>query len=207
MTSKNNGKVPDLDPTLDGFKGVVTAEDPRIVTPVDGEGEEVRLKVSRELGTCARCGAEGAQTITAYDSEVYEGEVCGPCVLSGKAAPDLEIESPLMRPMVFVAKALRGDEPFRTLLRAADDQRENPGKAATVAAVARAKAKMERRLSSAGLLSRAPLNRHERRLAAKQGRRARTKAKKRKQARAKTGRAQIDAFDSFAEGFDDDTSK
>ncbi len=182
-------------------------EDPRIVTPTDEGG--TRLKVNRKIGTCVRCGAEKVQTISAYDPAVYEGHACGPCILAGKAAPDHDVEAPIMRPMVFVAKALAGEEPYRTLIRAADEQRANPERAEEIGDIAKARLKAEKRLRQRGLVPegpRAPRNRHERRLATKQAkqRNAKTKATARaKAAKDKAnGAAQLDDFEAFVAGFE-----
>lgn len=61
--------------------------------------------------------------ITAYSALVYPGKVCGPCILDGKASERFAPEHKAMQPMVFVARALRGDQPFAQLLAEADAQR------------------------------------------------------------------------------------
>lgn len=192
------------DPILESV-AAATDEDPRIVTPTDDTG--TRVKVSREIGTCDRCGAEEIQTIIAYDPAVYEGAVCATCVLAGKATESHGIDSEIMRPMVFVARALSGEEPYRTLLKAADEQRENPDRTDTVEAVEKARRKEEsreaHRLRKLGLVkSRAPRNRREKRVAAKQTRKRNAKvAKTAKVAKIKAGRkatAQVEDFDAFA---------
>ncbi len=189
---------------------VATDDDPRIVTADDKSG--TRLKVSREIGTCDRCKTEEVHTITAYDPGAYEGRVCGPCILAGKATEDHEVDSPLMRPMVFVARALAGQEPYRTLLRAADEQRDNPAKADTIEAIAKARhksdSKARHRARKLGLVeTRVPKNRKERRIAAKQKRKRdalaarETKAETAKAKAKANGAAQLDDFEAFAEGW------
>lgn len=175
------------------------------MTPTDEDG--TRIKVSRQIATCDRCGTADVQTVTAYDPSVYEGRVCGPCILAGKASAH-EVDAPIMRPMVFVAKALAGEEPYRSLLKAADEQRANPERAEEIGKIAKARLKAEKRLRARGLKSerpRAPRNRRERRLANRQARKQNAKAKavtKAKAAKDKAnGAAQLEAFESFADDF------
>lgn len=82
--------------------------------------KEKPIRCERKIGKCDRCGAE-RMLIFAFDERVYEGGVCHDCFFKGKAC-DLELEDPLMRPMLFLARALRGDEPFASILRSADSQ-------------------------------------------------------------------------------------
>lgn len=187
---------------------VVTGEeDPRIVTP-DRAGDATRLRVNRRFGPCARCGEE-RHTIAAYDVKVYSGHVCGPCILTGKATEDHTVMSPIMRPMVFVARALAGEEPYMSLLKAADEQRDNPDKAAAQAATLKAQKKaIEKQARRLGLVPppRAPLNRREKRIAARQTRRRNAenvkKSKEAKRREKKHDAAQMDAFDDFTGGFE-----
>lgn len=76
--------------------------------------EEERIQCKCGYGPCDRCSRD-RQLIYAFDDRVYEGGVCSECFLGGKAC-DLSIEDPLMRPMLFIARALRGDEPFKSIL-------------------------------------------------------------------------------------------
>lgn len=116
------------DPKWSGIRG----QSPKFIvdetesTRVDSADKKVRVR--RELGICSVCGAAGGQVIKAYDDRVYEGLACAPCVLSGKASTFPPTHK-AMRPIVFVARALRGDEPFASLLRAADIQSVNPREA------------------------------------------------------------------------------
>lgn len=130
----------------------------------------VSVKVNRIRTTCARCGAEEIQCVEAYSPEAYTGAVCGPCILAGQASDTYAPEHPAMRPMVFVARALVGEEPYATLLRQADAQKKagargptNPRQTAHVLRQAVAK------------LPGQPRNRRERRVAEA---RARHKPKK-----------------------------
>lgn len=85
---------------------------------------EKAVRVSRYQGRCGFCPFEGL-VIEGHDPEVMTGLACPACVLGGKASR-FAPEHPAMRPIVFVARAMRGDEPFRTLLESAEKQRENP---------------------------------------------------------------------------------
>lgn len=84
------------------------------------------VKVIREVGRCDYCDSVGGQVIGSYDPRVYTGKACPDCVLGGRASDRYRPDHSAMRPMVFVARALRGDEPFKTLLRAADLQKADP---------------------------------------------------------------------------------
>lgn len=186
---------------------VETDEDPRIVTPTDENG--TRLKVSRQIGTCDNCDTPDVQTISAYDPAVYQGRICGPCVLAGNATSEHDVDSPLMRPMVFVARALAGEEPYRTLLKAVDEQRADPERAAEIGDIAKARLKAEKRLRARGLVpekSHIPRNRRERRLLAKQNRERKAKAVRTAKVRAAkdkvNGATQLDDFEAFVEGFE-----
>lgn len=90
-----------------------------------GEGEAKgtrQVRVSRELGTCDFCGDEG-HVIIAYDPRAYEGKACPNCVVGGRASGRYDVESGVMRPMVWVARGLLGEQPFAKLLEAAEAQR------------------------------------------------------------------------------------
>jgi hypothetical protein len=82
------------------------------------------VRVSRYQGSCAFCDFVGL-VIEGHDPAVMSKLACFQCVLGGKAS-SFAPEHPAMRPIVFVARAMRGDEPFATLLKAAEKQRENP---------------------------------------------------------------------------------
>lgn len=87
------------------------------------EGEKA-VRVSRYQGRCGFCDFEGL-VIEGHDPDVMSQLACPTCVLAGKAS-SFAPEHPAMRPIVFVARAMRGDEPFATLLKAAEAQRQNP---------------------------------------------------------------------------------
>lgn len=89
--------------------------------PAPGENA---VRVSRYQGKCSTCDFEGL-VIQGHDDRVMSGLHCHTCVLAGRAS-SYAPEHPAMRPIVFVARAMRGDEPFRTLLESAEKQRENP---------------------------------------------------------------------------------
>jgi len=134
--------------------------------------EPAPVKVSRELGSCGFCGAADLQVIRAFDPRVFEGWACPSCVLSGKTSERYPPEGDVMRPMVFVARALRGDQPFADLLKAADLQRENPELAAKM------KAKLAKRMAPVAVI-----NRKARRTADAVGRKKKKKKKAAKPAK------------------------
>ena len=103
------------------------------------------VRVSRELGVCDFCLLAGGQVIRSH-TRVFDGLACPGCVLSGKASDKYPPHHESMRPLVFVARALRGDQPFKDLLRAAESQGAEP--AATARAKARAVTNMKPTLVS-----------------------------------------------------------
>lgn len=82
-----------------------------------------QARVSRERGTCDFCGAEG-HVIIAYDPRAYDGRACPKCVIGGRTSERYDVKGGVMRPMVFVARALLGVQPFARMLKAAEEQRE-----------------------------------------------------------------------------------
>jgi len=95
-------------------------------------------KTSRKTGDCDHCDVKGVQVIKAIDERIYSGWACPDCVLSGKIS-DFAPEHGAMVPMVFIARALKGDEPYASLMAAADAQREDPIQAARAAQSVREK--------------------------------------------------------------------
>lgn len=83
---------------------------------------EVKVRVERSRGVCVSCGATG-HVIAAYDPRVYKGRACPACVLSGKLS-EYPSDSAIMRPMVWVARGLLGEQPFARLLREVDTQKK-----------------------------------------------------------------------------------
>lgn len=110
--------------------------------PSNGGGSSVsddkkRIRVTRKIGDCGYCDrVRNGSVIQAYDPDVFAGVACPDCVLEGKASAKFKPDAPEMRPVVFVAKALKGIQPFAKLLAAADNHREHPDEAR--AALARA---------------------------------------------------------------------
>lgn len=94
-------------------------ESTRVDTPTP------KVRVRREIGVCGVCSLAGGQVIEAFDQRVYKGWACPDCVLSGRAS-EFSPDHPVMRPIVFVARGIRGDQPFKDLLKAADIQRGDP---------------------------------------------------------------------------------
>ena len=86
-----------------------------------------RARVSREQGTCDFCGARG-HVIIAYDPRAYDGRACPKCVIDGRTSERYDVNGGVMRPMVFVARALIGEQPFARMLKAAEEQRERERK-------------------------------------------------------------------------------
>ena len=161
----------------DKMDGLMVMDDP-MSTRVDTEkpppiraGTEKpqpgKVSVGRELGDCGFCEATGLQVIEAFDPRVYEGWACPDCILGGKASEYPTIHK-FMNPMVFVARALRGDQPFKDLLKAADLQKENPE------AAVRLKKKMATRMAPVKVAG----NRKQRRTAEKYANIAARKAAK-----------------------------
>lgn len=111
-------------------------------------GEKNVVRVTREDGTCEVCGVAGP-VIRTHDDRVMNRLACSKCVLDGKAA-NFAPEHPAMRPIVFVARALRGDEPFRTLLASAEHQRAHPEAYASAIAEQKAIADAKQRASDIG---------------------------------------------------------
>ena len=101
---------------------------------MEAQTEEAEVRVTRSRGRCERCGADPVDRVEAYDPRVYLGAVCAGCVLEGRASDRYGPDHAAMRPMVFVARGLRGEEPFRTLLLASDVQGGDPGAARALAA-------------------------------------------------------------------------
>lgn len=84
------------------------------------------IRVSRFQGRCSFCDFEG-MVIAPYTPEVMNGELaCPDCILAGRTSR-FALKHPAMRPLVFIAKAMKGEEPFATLLKAAEHQRRDPG--------------------------------------------------------------------------------
>lgn len=120
--------------------------------------------------------------IRAYDARVYDGRVCPECVMAGRAS-DFPPNHAAMRPIVFVALALLGHEPFRSMLKAAEDQRRDPEGAQRrlaeiQAAIARAKAGLPQPgMARPGPGGSPPRNRKERRAATARSKKARKAAR------------------------------
>lgn len=143
---------------------------------VDKAAPGPKVKVGRQLGDCDFCGDTGLQVIKSYDDRVYRGWACPICVLAGVTNPRFRADSKQMAPMVFVAQALRGDEPFKTLLKRADWQKAHPEETAKQKEAALAKqdaASQNKRLKRIGLgdNSRPVVNRRDRRQKAREAKR------------------------------------
>lgn len=113
-----------------------------------------KITVPRERGICDYCGTE-TDLIGAYDPSIYDGLACAPCIVGGKTC-DQPVDGELMRPMVFVAKAYQGVQPFARMLENADRQRGNPRGT-------RVELEKERRRQEEEVLGHRPRNRKERR--------------------------------------------
>jgi hypothetical protein len=93
--------------------------------PPDPPAEKSR--VERSFGPCVVCHIPG-ELVHAFDERVYRDGACPDCLLhrTSELTTEYRLDSRIMAPMVFVARALRGEEPFASVLRAADSQ--NPEK-------------------------------------------------------------------------------
>lgn len=86
-------------------------------------GDDPGPKVTTSEGEeCAFCGVTGT-VIFAYDAKVYAGGACPDCVAKGVVSDEFGPEHRVMAPMMFIAQALRGVEPFATMKASADAQR------------------------------------------------------------------------------------
>jgi hypothetical protein len=133
-----------------------------------------KITVSRDFGTCIVCEKQG-EIVFAYDRKIYKdrsGGACPNCLINRTAeVSDFPKDSKVMQPVIFTARGLRGEEPFASLLRAADEQ--NPQllgetlqkTAADVSNMKREKDLEEARslLKRAGKLQVVPNNRKQRR--------------------------------------------
>lgn len=140
---------------------------------------ETTVRVTRYQGKCGSCDFEGL-VIEGHDPDVMTGLACPDCVMAGRASR-FAPEHPAMRPIVFVARAMRGEEPFRTLLESAEKQRENPEAHAaavrrTQDAIARQKGIVEAQSSLGSRKGKRAYEAMERR-AARKARRAAKRAK------------------------------
>ncbi len=86
-----------------------------------GEGRFVLTR--KPDGICSFCGAGPGDMVGSYDPGVYEGLACADCILDGKTNKKFDPKSDAMAPMTFVARALKGDQPFKTYLDQADAQK------------------------------------------------------------------------------------
>lgn len=86
-----------------------------------------KTRVERSIGSCVVCHVPG-EIIHAFDERIYQGGACSNCILhrTSELTSGQRLDSRIMAPMVFVARALQGEEPFASVLRAADSQ--NPEK-------------------------------------------------------------------------------
>lgn len=101
---------------------------PEDLTPVRGSTPGKPRVTVEEDAECAYCGAHGT-VIFAYDESVYGGGACALCVRDGKASATYEPEHKVMAPMLFLANALLGIEPFATIKANADAQRAEANRA------------------------------------------------------------------------------
>ena len=143
---------------------------------VDEAAPGPKVKVGRRLGDCGFCGDADLQVIKAFDDRIYRGWACPTCILTGVTNAQFKPDSREMSPIVFVARALRGDEPFKTLLKRADWQKANPKEAAqqkAAAVVKQGAASQTKRLKRIGLGAnyRPVVNRRDRRQLARDAKR------------------------------------
>ncbi len=129
-------------------------------------------RVGRQLGDCGFCGDTDLQVIESYDQRIYTGWACHTCILTGTTSAEFPPHSLEMQPIVFVAKALRGDEPFKSMLKKSDWQKAHPEEAAAqkAAAIRKDEAERQRKVGKRlGLVgnSRPALNRREKRQVAR----------------------------------------
>lgn len=103
-----------------------------------------RVRVERELGDCDYCDATNLQVIGAFDESIYPGLACPKCVLSGETNSTYPPDHRAMSPMVFVAKALTGVQPYERLLRAADAQKADERKKAQVISLDQERKRLKR---------------------------------------------------------------
>jgi hypothetical protein len=82
-----------------------------------------RVQVGRGVGDCDFCVAKNIDVIKSFDSRIYKGAACSQCVLEGRTNETFKPDSKAMRPMVYVAKANQGIEPFASAMAKADSQR------------------------------------------------------------------------------------
>lgn len=96
-------------------------------TPEPPKKPAEKSKVERSFGPCVVCHVP-SELVHAFDERVYQGGACSDCLLhrTSELTTEHRLDSRIMAPMVFVARALSGEEPFASVLRAADAQ--NPEK-------------------------------------------------------------------------------
>lgn len=78
-----------------------------------------KVSVTRNKGTCVCCENPDQEIIFAYDPAIYEGGVCPDCILE-KVYELQPHELKLLSPMIFVARGLKGQQPFKDVLDAHD---------------------------------------------------------------------------------------
>jgi hypothetical protein len=80
----------------------------------------MKYKVERGLGICSSCTQYG-NVIFSYSEEIYKGGICPNCILyKSHIVIGRRIDDPAMVPIVFMAHAILGHEPYATLLRSAE---------------------------------------------------------------------------------------
>lgn len=121
-------------------------------------------RVSRSIGKCDRCEVEPANLIKSYDPRIYKGEVCAKCLIEGKASIVFPPHHEVMKPMVYLALAYEGREPYRSYIERG--QMKGETLALTIA-------KIDDRIAEIRA-SRPKQNRHERRRAKVLSRKLRT---------------------------------